>query len=122
MMTMRMGLRTVGGVLLLTAPAFAAGIDRDGNGKITRAELAVAHATLFAQLDADRDGVVTAAEGDSHFLDLADQNRDGKVTREENEVYASEAAARDMANCDSNGDDLLSGNEVNCITSADSVE
>ncbi len=107
---------------LLTLPALAAGADKDGDGKITKAELAAVHATLFDQFDANKDGVVAVGEGDTHFLDVADTNRDGKVTREENEIYASEAAAGDLANCDANGDEALSGDEVNCITSSDSAE
>jgi Ca2+-binding EF-hand superfamily protein len=100
--------------------AFAAGADRDQDGKISREELVAVHASLFEQFDANNDGVVTAAEADPHFMDLADQNRDGKVTKEENNVYADEAAARDLAQCDANGDDVLSGDEVSCITASDS--
>lgn len=106
--------------LMTTVVAFAAGADRDGDGTISRDELIAMHASLFEQLDADHDGVVSATEADSHFLDLADQDQDGTVSAQENEVYASEAAARDLANCDANGDDALSGDEVNCITSSDS--
>jgi len=113
---------TVAAAGLLVAPVLAAGADKDGDGRITRAELAAVHATLFDQLDGNKDGVVAVGEADPHFLDVADSNRDGKVTRDENEVYASEAAAGDLANCDANGDDALSGNEVGCITSADSSE
>jgi hypothetical protein len=110
-------------VLLLTiAPAFAAGADKDGDGRITRAELTEVHATLFEQFDRNRDGVVDMSEGDAHFLDIADFNRDGRVTLAENGVYAEEAAAGDLANCDANGDEALSGDEVNCITSSDSFE
>lgn len=117
---MRTVLGAVAAITLTTGLALAAGADRDGDGKITRAELTAVHATLFAQLDANKDGVVTAAEADSHFLDLADQDRDGVVTKAENDVYASEAAERDLAHCDANGDDALSGEEINCITSSDS--
>lgn len=109
-----------GVALLAAAPVFAAGADRDEDGKITREELTAMHATLFEQLDANGDGVVTADEADPHFLDLADQDRDGAVSKAENEVYASEAAARDLAQCDGNGDDALAGDEVTCITSSDS--
>jgi len=112
----------VGAALLLTMPALAAGADKDGDGKITKAELTAVHATLFDQFDANKDGSVAVGEGDTHFLDIADLNRDGKVTREENDVYASEAAAGDLANCDANGDEALAGDEVNCITSSDSFE
>jgi len=118
-------MRTVGAVsvLVLTiAPAFAAGADKNNDGKITRAELTQVHGTLFDQLDANKDGVVDTKEGDTHFLDLADFNRDGKVTREENNTYSSEAAARDLANCDANSDEALSGDEVACITSSDSSQ
>ena len=116
-------MRTVLGAVaftVLASVAFAAGADRDEDGKISREELVAMHASLFEQLDANHDGVVGAAEADAHFLDLADQDRDGKVTKEENEVYASEAAARDLAQCDTNGDDALAGDEVNCITASDS--
>lgn len=106
--------------VLLPVAAFAAGADRDEDGKITRDELAAVHASLFEQFDADHDGIVSATEGDPHFLELADQNRDGMVTQQENEVYAAEAAGQDLANCDADKDDALSGDEVTCITSSDS--
>jgi len=118
-------MKTVAAIAALSlsiATALAAGADKNNDGKITRDELAAVHATLFDQLDRNKDGVVDAKEGDAHFLDLADFNRDGKVTREENATYASEAAARDLANCDANGDDALSGEEITCITAADSAE
>ena len=113
---------TVAAAILTIAPAFAAGADKDGDGKITRAELADVHATLFDQLDANKDGVVAVGEADPHFLDIADFDRNGRVTREENNTYASEAAARDIANCDANNDEALAGEEVDCVTSADSAE
>jgi len=112
----------VGAVLLLTGPAFAAGADRDDDGKITRAELIDVHSTLFAQLDANGDGVVDMTEGDAHYLEIADFDRDGQVTPDENNTYAAEAAAGDLANCDANADEALTGDEVNCITSSDSFE
>jgi len=111
----------IGAVLLLTAPAFAAGADSDNDGSITRAELTDVHSTLFSQLDKNGDGVDDMSE-DSHFLEIADFDHDGRVTQEENKTYAAEAAAADLANCNGNGDDALTGEEVNCITSADSFE
>jgi len=118
-------MKTVGAVaalLVIATPAFAAGADKDNDGKITRAELTAVHATLFEALDHNKDGVVDSREGDAHFLDLADFDRNGKVTREENATYASEAAAGDLANCDANKDEALSGDEVGCITAADSSQ
>jgi len=120
MIGMRTALGAVAGVALTTGLAFAAGADRDGDGRITRVELAAVHATLFEQLDVNKDGVVTGDEADPHFLDLADRDRDGVVTQAENEVYASEAAEGDLAHCDANSDDALSGDEITCITSSDS--
>ena len=105
---------------LLPAAAFAAGADSDGDGRITREELQTVHASLFEQLDQNKDGVVSADEADPHFLDIADQDRDGVVTKDENEIYAGEAAAADLANCDANRDDALTGEEIACITSSDS--
>lgn len=119
---MRTVFATVAAMTLMAGVAYAAGADRDEDGKITREELTAVHASLFEQFDANRDGVVTAAEADAHFMDLADQNRDGVVTKAENDVYASEAAERDLAHCDANGDDALSGEEITCITSADSFQ
>lgn len=107
---------------LLPAAAFAAGADSDGDGRITREELQVVHASLFEQLDLNKDGVVSADEADPHFLDIADQDRDGVVTKDENEIYAGEAAAADLANCDANRDDALTGEEITCITSSDSFQ
>ena len=112
----------IGALCLAVAPAIAAGADKDDDGQITRTELTEVHASLFAQLDRNGDGVVDGSEGDSHFLDVADFDRDGKVTREENNTYAAEAAAGDLANCDANGDEALSGGEVSCVTSSDSFE
>ena len=119
---MRTVLGAVAAITLTPGLGLAAGADRNGDGKITRAELTAMHATLFEQLDANKDGVVAAAEADSHFMDLADQDRDGVVTKAENDVYASEAAERDLAHCDANGDDALSGEEISCITSSDSAQ
>jgi EF hand len=119
---MRTGVSTVAGFLMMPAAAFAAGADRDGDGRITRAELVAVHALLFDQFDTNHDGVVAGAEADPHFLELADQNGDGKVTRAENQLYAAEAAGQDLANCDANGDDALTGDEIACITSSDSFE
>lgn len=117
---MRTVLAAVAAVTAMTGMAFAAGADRDGDGKITRAELAAVHASLFDELDANKDGFVTQDEADPHFMDLADQDRDGAVTKAENEVYASEAAERDLAHCDEDGDDALSGAEIECIAASDS--
>lgn len=112
----------IGGVLLLTGAAWAVGADTDGDGKISRAELTTMHASLFDQLDTNKDGVVDLSDGDAHFLEIADYNHDGRVTREENNTYAAEAAAADLANCDADKDDALSGDEMKCITSSDSAE
>ncbi len=119
---MRLISATIGALLLAIAPAFAAGADKNDDGQITRQELTEVHASLFAQLDRNGDGFVDMSEGDAHFLDIADFDRDGRVTREENNTYAAEAAAGDLATCDANGDEALSGSEVSCVTSADSFE
>jgi hypothetical protein len=110
----------IGAVLLLAGSAWAVGAD--GDGKVSRAELTAVHASLFDQLDTNKDGVVDLSDGDAHFLEIADYNHDGRVTREENNTYAAEAAAADLANCDADKDDALSGDEMKCITSADSAE
>ncbi|MCE9523584.1 MAG: hypothetical protein K8S25_14275 [Alphaproteobacteria bacterium] len=115
-------LYSFGALLLVAVPAWAAGADRDEDGRVTRAELIELHSGLFAQLDTNGDGVIDMNDGDAHFLDIADFDRDGRVTPEENNTYAAEAAAGDLANCDANGDEVLSGDEVTCITSSDSSE
>jgi len=109
-------------VCVLAAPAWAAGADRDGDGKISRAELTDVHAALFDQLDTNKDDVIDMSDGDAHFLEIADYDHDGRVTREENNTYAAEAAAADLANCDADKDDALTGEEVKCISSSDSFE
>lgn len=46
-----------------------AGMDADGDGRISRAEFARAPSPMFDALDADSDGVVTGAEIDAHLAE-----------------------------------------------------
>jgi len=69
-------------------------LDADGDGRVTRAEFAAAHAgadpahwaASFDRFDRDHDGVITRAEwdaGETARFERIDANGDGVVTREE---------------------------------------
>ena len=71
-----------------------ASLDADGDGRVTRAEFAAAHAgrdpahvaATFDRFDRNHDGVITRAEwdaGEAARFQRIDANGDGVVTREE---------------------------------------
>jgi Ca2+-binding EF-hand superfamily protein len=118
------------GLALCALPSAFAGPDADkhfkmmdtnGDGKISRAEHAAGAKQMFAQCDANHDGVVTAAEMDAAMaargeklaagdktsaekIKEIDQNGDGKLT-----VAEHEAGTETMFNkMDKNGDGFLS--------------
>lgn len=106
-------------------------MDTDGDGRITRAEHATGAHTMFGRMDANNDGIVTAAEMDaSHAekkssklkfwekkdkdmkssaekISVIDGDHDGKLTRAEHEA-GSEAM---FSKLDTNNDGVLSKDE-----------
>lgn len=118
---------------LCTAPAVFAGkdadkhfkmMDSDGDGKITRSEHAAGAKKMFAQCDANRDGIVTATEMDAAMatqggkpnkhdktaaqkIQEIDQNGDGQLTAAEHEAGSEKMFAK----MDKDGDGSLSKDE-----------
>ena len=99
-------------------------MDTDGDGKISRAEHAAAAQQMFAQCDANHDGVVTAAEMDAAMalkgdkptkhdktsaekIQVIDQNGDGQLTIAEHKAGAEKM----FTTMDKNGDGFLSKDE-----------
>ncbi|MDB6092621.1 MAG: Calcium-binding EF-hand-containing protein [Verrucomicrobia bacterium] len=119
---------------LLAVPAFAndmesaeakfKAMDTDGDGKISRAEHAVGAKMMFAKMDANNDGIVTAdemnamhaAKGDhmkseksaAEKIHMIDANGDGQITADEH-AAGSEAM---FAKMDTDGDGYLSLSEM----------
>ena len=99
-------------------------MDANGDGKITRAEHATAAKQMFAQCDANRDGIVTALEMDAAMaakgekpgkdhknsaekIKVIDQNGDGRLTAAEHETGSEQMFTK----MDKNGDGALSKEE-----------
>lgn len=96
-------------------------MDTDGDGKISRTEHAAGAQRMFAEMDANSDGIVTAAEMDakkdarpgdkmsaSEKIQMIDQNADGRLTAAEH-TAGSETMFGKM---DTDGDGSLSKEEL----------
>jgi Ca2+-binding EF-hand superfamily protein len=96
-------------------------MDANGDGKISRAEHAAGAKKMFAECDANHNGIVTAAEMDAAMatkgeklgkddkssaekIQVIDQNGDGRLTVAEHEAGTEKMFAR----MDTNGDGSLS--------------
>lgn len=96
-------------------------MDANGDAKISRAEHAAASKKMFAQCDANHDGIVTATEMDAAMaatgqkpakdekssaekIKVIDQNGDGRLTAAEHETGSEQMFAK----MDINGDGYLS--------------
>jgi Ca2+-binding EF-hand superfamily protein len=123
------------GLALCTLPTAFAGPDGDkhfkmmdtnGDGKISRAEHAAGAKKMFAQCDANKDGIVTATEMDAAMaaqgekpsagdkssaekIKVIDQNGDGRLTALEHETGSEKM----FAQMDTDGDGSLSKEECN---------
>jgi Ca2+-binding EF-hand superfamily protein len=96
-------------------------MDTNGDGKISRAEHAAGAKKMFTQCDANRDGIVTAAEMDAAMaakgekparddkssvekIQVIDQNGDGRLTAAEHEAGTETMFGK----MDKDGDGFLS--------------
>ncbi len=105
-----------GGVALAGQGKFSRA-DKDGDGKVSVAEIDERHKEFLAQADADKDGFVTEAEmaalRDSHEADMKakrfpDANKDGFVDK----VEFDEAQRARFAELDKNSDGRISEDEM----------
>jgi Ca2+-binding EF-hand superfamily protein len=99
-------------------------MDTNGDGKVSRAEHAAVCRQMFAECDANHDGIVTAAEMNAsmaakgeklgkddktspELIQMFDQNGDGQLTAEEHAAGSEKIFAK----MDKNGDGYLSKSE-----------
>jgi Ca2+-binding EF-hand superfamily protein len=99
-------------------------MDVNSDGQISKEEHATAAKKMFTECDANRDGIVTAAEMDASMsakgekpekddmnsvekIQVIDQNGDGKLTLAEHEA----GTVTMFGKMDTNGDGFLSKNE-----------
>lgn len=88
-------------------------MDTNGDGAITRAEAEQARAVIFARLDTDSDGFLSAEEraaapGGGRGIEVADADRDGRVSRDE----AMSQPYRMFERLDSNSDGVIGADEI----------
>lgn len=88
-------------------------MDTDGDGAITRDEAEQARAVIFARLDSDSDGFLSAEEraaapGGGRGIEVADGDRDGRVSRDE----AMSQPYRMFERLDSNSDGVIGADEL----------
>lgn len=126
--TKRLGASALFALLWVAAPAMAASAsdvlrvleksDRNGDGKVTRAEHTALRKTIFDRLDSNRDGRVDKRDAPSplvpgsarfhQFRDFLDSNGDGVVTR--SEAINGRSTAFDRA--DRNRDGIVDKREM----------
>jgi Ca2+-binding EF-hand superfamily protein len=92
-------------------------MDKDGDGKVSRTEHAAAAKQMFAQCDANQDGIVTSVEMDAAMaakgekvgkndktsaekIKMIDQNGDGQLTSAEHEAGTEQMFAKMDADSD----------------------
>jgi EF hand len=96
--------------------------DADGDGRVTREEARTARGAMFARLDADHDGTLSAAERPgaqapgmgADQLRRADTNHDGALSHDE--FLGMPYRAFDLF--DANHDNVLDAAELNVIRGA----
>lgn len=118
------------GISLLLAPVALANVgekfskmDADGNGQISREEHATGAQQMFAETDANNDGIVTATEMENKMysdrggrsemsardkIKEVDRNSDGRLTRQEHTAGVEAMFGR----MDTNQDGSLSREEL----------
>lgn len=105
------------GGVALAGPGKFSKADKDGDGKVSVAEIDERHKEFLAKADADKDGFVTEAEmeamhearkAEMQAKRFPDANKDGFVDRRE---YEDAARAR-FAELDKNGDGRVSEEEM----------
>jgi Ca2+-binding EF-hand superfamily protein len=97
-------------------------LDADANGKVTKTEFEAHRQGRFTKADRSGDGVVTREEFEAHLTKMKkergsklferhDENRDGKITKDE----AKKLPERLFARLDGNGDGSVTKDEANKV-------
>jgi EF hand len=106
--------------LCFAAPAFAQTLDIDGDGAVSRAEMAAATLARFAAADANQDGALNSEELSAGFAEpgqllyIVDADQDGVLNAEEWQGYTAGAVAIAFMLCDADKNDSLAGAEITC--------